>query len=818
MMTPLDLLANAIRAKSRTPGGLAAPTAILWTDHRREWDRLIPVARSQLPELLMLGDYNPDERTGPAIWLRCVVDRAIDLPDVPDDRPPIIYLPGVDRDQLRAGEECPEELRPLVELVHRGVAWHHPNGRDWSVRAFLKQRTDGVTTGPGLDIAKDSATSEALRRAIGEVAQAPLDDLRHRRLDASDVNRLAGVDVVRDMLRWLNDPKATRKQMDGQRWVAFCDEAQRQLGFEPTSPEMDVEAGRRLAEGRGRWGDVWVRFSDAPGQFPGVAEVLGRSRPGGVLPFEGRDRWPDLNDADEATLRTALVELPDLAPIEACRRVRELELEHGPRRDWVWARMDRSRFAMVLCPLARLAEATEESMGGQAPDDIAHVYSTRGWKADRAAREALALAPPESEGIINSAVHHLQEHWLRESAEAFQRAVRAHLPWSQDAGTTAVADSSTRPEGSSLRLRTVPANAPVTAAENECLFFVDGLRYELGRCLASRLQEGGLTANVLTRWAATPTVTATAKPAVTPVAGDVAGDRLGADFQPILRGSSRSATAAALRDSMRAQGYEIVSEGSLVVGPEPGARGWLEADEIDRHGHHHGRRSSQRSASEFAQSVDRELKQVAIRVRQLLATGWQSVRIVTDHGWLLLPGGLPMVPLPRHLTASKWARCAVLAAGAKPKATLWPWHWNRNEEFASPNGIACFSQQPEYAHGGLSVQECLIPDIRVRAGTGVAQTTQYGGPARTTVRSVSWRRMRCDIQVEGSTGDATADLRLGSHSGQSVASSTKAIDADGCASLILADDAHEADELVIVVTSHDGRVLAQRDTRKGQGT
>ena len=810
MTTPLDLLATAIRAKSGAPGGLASPAAILWTDARCEWNGLIPAARSRLPELLVLGDYDPARRIGPAIWLRCVVDSAIGLPDVPADRPPVIYLPGIERGELRAGEECQEALRPLVELMYRGVAWHHPNGRDWSARAFLTLRADGVPAGAGLDIAKDAATGEALLRAIGEVGRTSLDDLRGRHLDANDFNRLTGVNVVRDTLRWLDNPEATREQMDDRRWAAFRDEARRELRFDP-GKDMDVEAGRRMVEGRGRWGDVWLRFSDAPGQFPGVAEVLGRSRPGGELPLEGRDRWPDLNDDDEAALRNALAALPDSTHTEACRRVQELEEMHGRRRDWVWARMERSPFAEVLRPLGRLAAATEHSIGGRTPDDIARVYAERGWQADRAAREALALARPEGEAIIKAAVRHLHEHWLRESAEAFQTAARAHPRWPHGAETAGSASSTAKPEGASIDPGAVPANAPVVVAENECIFFVDGLRYELGRCLARRLEEVGLKATVRTRWAAIPTVTATAKPAVTPLSGDIAGDHLGADFRPVLRASSRPASTAVLRDSMKEAGYDIVGDGSLVLGPAPGARGWLETGRIDHLGHHHG-------AVEFAQLVDRELGRLGRCVRELLDAGWGTVRIVTDHGWLLLPDGLPMVTLPRHLTESKWARCAVLADDSRPDSPLHPWHWNRNEYFASPPGIACFSQRPEYAHGGLSVQECLTPEIRVGAETGVAGGAAYGASARATIRSVSWRRMRCDIQVEAPTGDVTADLRLGSPSGRSVASRPKAIDGDGCASLILPDDADGMEALVVVVTAPDGRVLAQRATRKGDDT
>ena len=74
----------------------------------------------RIEEYLVLGDYDPERRTGPAVWVRCVVDRTLDEPCLAGDRPPIIYLPGVARQDLRAGEECPDGLKPLVELLFRG--------------------------------------------------------------------------------------------------------------------------------------------------------------------------------------------------------------------------------------------------------------------------------------------------------------------------------------------------------------------------------------------------------------------------------------------------------------------------------------------------------------------------------------------------------------------------------------------------------------------------------------------------------------------------------------------------------------------------
>ena len=768
--TPLDHLARSLRGRASVPSGQADPAAILWTDPGSEWRALIPEALSRIPELLVLGDYDPERRTGPAIWLRCVVDGTIEVPGLPADAIPILYLPGVERGELRAGEDCPDRLKPLVELMYRGVLWHNPKGRDWTVTAYLTS-----SGGPDLDIATDRGTAAALRAALDRVATTPVTQLRGRRLDAADFNRMAGVDVCRDVLRWMGDPGRMRSGPGENRWNAFRAECRSDLRFDPET-EPDVSAGARLGGGSGSWAKVWARFAEAPDAFPGVPEVLARSRPAGELALD-REPWPDLNDEDEEAVRSALAGLPGMGHADASRTVARLEGDHGHRRRWVWARLGRSPLANVLKPLARLAEIADSAIGGASPDDVAEVYAERGWLADANAREALALAPAEHEDTVANAVRHLIEPWLDDSARAFQAAVeREPLP---SAGEQ-------------------PA---ISAGEDECVVFVDGLRYELGRRLAERLEAAGCTTETRRRWAAIPTVTATAKPAVTPVAAHVAGDRLGASFAPAMRGSGRAAKPKELRDAMEAQGYQILGSGTLDIPLNASARGWLETGEIDKHGHHHG-------AASFARQVDDELDRLAGRIAGLLKAGWRSVRVVTDHGWLLLPGGLPMVSLPRHLTESKWARCAVVSAGSTPDAPLHPWHWNPQEWFASPPGIACFSQRPEYAHGGLSIQECLIPDIRVE-GTADDRATAK-------IASVSWVRLRCNISVQAHGGPLTADLRLGGPAGESVASSPKPIDADGFASLVLADDRHEDAALALVVTDADGRVLAQQPTRAGE--
>ena len=198
--TLLDTLQASMAAALRAPDGVAEPAALLWTDADGQWRPLIQTLSKVIPQLYVLGPYAPDERQGPVIWLKCVVERT--LPDV-SPAPgviPILYLPSISRQELRAGGDCPLDLQPLIELQYRGAVWHQRNGRDWTVDAFLVSE-DGL----GLDIAKDSRTHGAILRSLPLLGPEPLAGLRGRRLEADDFDRLAIGDPVRDLLSWISD-------------------------------------------------------------------------------------------------------------------------------------------------------------------------------------------------------------------------------------------------------------------------------------------------------------------------------------------------------------------------------------------------------------------------------------------------------------------------------------------------------------------------------------------------------------------------------------------------------------------------------------
>ena len=107
-------------------------------DRERQWESVLPVLQASLPELMVLGDYAPEQRTGPAIWLRCALAGHIDATLLPEGKTPILYLPGVSRQDLRAVESCPDHLKPLAELQYRGVIWSQINAKDWTILAYLK--------------------------------------------------------------------------------------------------------------------------------------------------------------------------------------------------------------------------------------------------------------------------------------------------------------------------------------------------------------------------------------------------------------------------------------------------------------------------------------------------------------------------------------------------------------------------------------------------------------------------------------------------------------------------------------------------------
>ncbi len=182
--------------------------------------------------------------------------------------------------------------------------------------------------------------------------------------------------------------------------------------------------------------------------------------------------------------------------------------------------------------------------------------------------------------------------------------------------------------------------------------------------------------------------------------------------------------------------------------------------------------------------------------------------MVTDHGWLLLPGGLPKVELSPHLVATKWSRCAAVKGGSTPSIPTYPWYWNPVLRIASPPGIGAFIANTEYAHGGISLQECVIPDLLVKRGEEAVAAT---------ISAISWRGMRCRVAVKTNTAGLQVDLRLNwKQAVSSIVAAAKELGPNGEASLAVSDDKHEGTAASVVVSDMSGRVLDYKPTTVGE--
>lgn len=766
--TVIEALVRSLEAASRfNPNDVVHPYAVLWTDHDAQWQPVIAQLRRLLPQLLTFGDYDPKFRSGPAIWLRSVVDRALPEVKIPEGATPIVYLPGVSRQELRAVQECPDSLKPLVELQYRGVCWTQKNGKDWTVEAFLVSEEGGL----GLDIARDATTRRAMLGALAELATTAVDRLKGKHLEAEDFDKLFSDDPAKDLLLWLSDAEAVKSGWNGGRWAAFKSRCKADFKFDPDK-DGELVGAELLGKRDGPWATVWERFTESPVLYPGVPELLRKAKPSDLF-VDPVSSWPQSNESAEDELRQALLGLEKSTPGKARERVVELEKVHGPRRDWVWAKLGQAPLASALGHISRLVDVAATKLGGASAAEMARLYADSAWEVDSAALSAAAAVKSTADAqAVGKALNAVYRPWLESAAEHLQ----------------ALAEKESLPghDGQAIEGLQVESGGIV--------LFADGLRFDVSQSLASRMREKGWNVTLSTRWAGLPTVTATAKPAVSPVSKDIKGASLGEDFLPATAAGEQPLTTDRFRKLLASGGYQYV--GADETGDCSG-RGWTENGELDKLGH-----SLQ---GKLAGRVEEQVELLLERMETLLEAGWKEIRVVTDHGWLWLPGGLPKVDLPKYLTASRWARCAAIKGGSKVEVPTVRWHWNAHERVAVAPGIACFGAGNEYAHGGLSLQESLIPVIRVTAGKAAAK-------AAAEIAEVNWAGLRCRVRVEAAQPGLSVDLRTKVNDAASSVSQGRTLDSQGSASLLVADDELEGSPAVVVVLDASGHVIAKQPT------
>lgn len=766
-MTLLELLrADLEKALEWNQNAEVAPVCLLWPDEERLFESGFERLAQNDARFYSLGEWDDAARRGPSYWLKWKLDSG----QMDEAATPIWYLGGVSRAQLRPEDNTPNALKPLCELLFRGKAWAHLNGKDWTPLAWLLEH--------GVDVAGDPKTRESLLRALPSLWNLPLASLRGRgTLVASDFDELLNPEPIENLLGWMNDPAGFRGECETAKWNSFVALCESRWSFSPPK-DGPLGAAERLVSGGAAWEPVWNSFERNATRFEGVVALLETLRPPETAPrgkhksaqiplsfADLRPRFPGLCAANETVLRQSLMALEGQSALEARQQIAELEQLAGVWRASLWARLGHAPLALALQKLSQLASRTQTLPAGATATQMAQGWADDGWQTDALVWQTLAHARDANDfAALKIATRTLYADWLDAAARAFSERV--------------VAEGHTLPS---------PGTNPSNSSPQTVWLFADGLRFDLAQSLRARLETRGLSAQLDWTFGALPGVTPTAKPAVTPLPRERfgGGDKLHAQWA-----DGRKVTAENLRGELQKSGLALLH--GLEVGNSQVSQGaWTECGSFDSFGHQTG--------AELAHHLKSELDKLAARVTNLLDAGWREVQIVTDHGWLLLPGGLSKVHLPEHLTDVRKGRCARLKDGQECEFPTVFWHWDAGVEIAVAPGARCFEEGKEYEHGGLSLPECVLPRLCVTRGSQTSAQTGRLGESR-------WVGLRLRVEHEGG---AQLDLRSSlADAASSLCGGAKDV-SDGKTALLVEDDRLEGTAAHLVLLNTGGEVLDQ---------
>ena len=761
-------LINSIRdAAVYDSGSLQAPVAILWPDPERQWEAIIDQLQQEMPELLRFGEYGISKRQGPAIWLKCMVGRT--LPEAGWDAKlvPVIYLPGISKSDLRNLSQADPEIAPLMEYQYTGTLWIHRNGKEWTVNAFLQNREEGL----GLDVATDHATRDAGIKALPTL----LEDQKltyPSYVDADFLYQLLFKNEEQSILEWMCRGDEYLKEMPADKQQVFTSICQKKYGFVPVEKNVVSIAEMLGMKKSNEWEKIWDHYCLTPHRYPQIEELLEKAKPesrGEGLFAIPEDTWPQINREAEEQLMQALHEAGRLSFDQASSRIKELEKKHAKRRSWVWAQQGKANLTLALNHLNRLCGLIEQKYDAISLQAITAYYKDKGYQIDHKAIQALQECRSEKEKMaVKEVLRVIYNPWLERLTRKFQERIAEN------------------PQ--------VFTSIDVSQEKSECILFVDAFRYDLAKHWSEQMKNKNYKLTLDSTWTPLPSLTPTCKPFFSPMAEAISPDSRCTDFRPETK-DKKDLTTSRFEKEMSTMGYTFVRS---VADLDPEKKTWMEIGKIDQHGH-----------QEQLGLVDRIKELWALieeRVQDLFAAGFRKIRIVTDHGWLLVPGGMQKEELPKDHIETRWGRCALLKEGVPSELLHLPWMWNRSVMVAYAPATSFFKANKEYAHGGISLQECLVPVITVES----KQTSYQPVELR-----VKWTGLRCAVEVKGGQPGYNVVIRTKHTDEASAITKIKPLGDKMKASLVVEDEDHQDSAAFVVVTDEKGVVLEKRQTIVG---
>ena len=286
-------------------------------------------------------------------------------------------------------------------------------------------------------------------------------------------------------------------------------------------------------------------------------------------------------------------------------------------------------------------------------------------------------------------------------------------------------------------------------------FMIDALRYELGVALERQLTEDGKV-ELQTAMAQLPSVTPVGMASLLPGAGQQLRIEHDAPSLVPMLGDQPVGTVVQRMEVFRKKYGERFQEGRL----EDFVRGRfdfspetdllvLRAVEIDSHFENH--------PDTAPAEITNALKRIRVAIHKLKERGFHEVVIATDHGFFMNThaGAGDVCGKPAGNWVGVHDRCA-LGDGAVDGS-----HFAVSAEkmgirgsfarFAAPHSLAAYRSGLLYYHGGLSLQECVLPVITMQLKAASQPTLHKATVAmsyKNGAKAITTRMPVIDLAIE----------------------------------------------------------------------
>ena len=235
------------------------------------------------------------------------------------------------------------------------------------------------------------------------------------------------------------------------------------------------------------------------------------------------------------------------------------------------------------------------------------------------------------------------------------------------------------------------------ASGRRAVIIVDALRYDCALAIKDGLREQDVVVEPVV--ATLPTVTPIGMTALLPLSGVEVGLQVkGNNLHPIINGKDSSVVSNRVSHLARMGALCInMREAESTSDPPQGAGELLVVfghNEVDHIGHG--------EAQTLIRHLQLEVDRLTRLVRKLHRWDYNSVHVITDHGFILVDESR----LPAEVVCDReWChvykeRFAVVPATADLPVATFPFRWDDTIKVAVPPGLAFFKAEKSFSHGG----------------------------------------------------------------------------------------------------------------------